>query len=145
MNIVLVIVIEDEYEYEGEQKFDMAKNRRNQSVTIRFAPALKALFLCLMIAGLAVGYVWQKSQIFQLGLQINSCERRLAQLRDENRKLSDQLAVLNSPVLLDQRVRALNLGLVPAQPTQIYRLVESPPNGGPDRRLTARQDAGPTQ
>ena len=96
------------------------------------------------MAGLAVGYVWQKSQIFQLGLQINSCERRLAQLRDENRKSSDQLAVLNSPVLLDQRVRELNLGLVPAQPAQIYRLVESPPNSGPDRRLAARQDSGPT-
>jgi len=122
----------------------MAKNRRNQSAAIRFGPALKALFLCLMMAGLAVGYVWQKSQIFQLGLQINSCERRLAQLRDENRKSSDQLAVLNSPVLLDQRVRELNLGLVPAQPAQIYRLVESPPNSGPDRRLAARQDSGPT-
>ena len=122
----------------------MAKNRRNQSAAIRFAPALKALFLCLMLAGLAVGYVWQKSQIFQLGLQINSCERRLAQLRDENRKLSDQLAVLNSPVLLDQRVRALNLGLVPAQPTQIYRLIEPPP-GHQERQFAARQDDGITQ
>ena len=122
----------------------MAKNRRNQSAAIRFGPALKALILCLMMAGLAVGYVWQKSQIFQLGLQINSCERRLAQLRDANRRLSDQLAVLNSPVLLDQRVRALNLGLVPAQPTQVYRLAESPPDSGPDRRLATRQDAGPT-
>ena len=39
---------------------------------------------------------------------------------------SDQLAVLHSPVMLDQRVHELNLGLVPAQPTQIYRLAESP-------------------
>lgn len=136
----LVIVIEGGNE--DEQRFEMAKNRRNQSAAIRFAPALKALFLCLMMAGLAVGYVWQKSQIFQLGLQINSCERRLAQLRDENRRLSDQLAVLDSPVLLDQRVRALNLGLVPAQPTQIYRLPELPWNSRPDGRLAARQDAG---
>jgi hypothetical protein len=123
----------------------MARNRRSQSATIRFGPALKALFLCLTMAGLAVGYVWQKSQIFQLGLQITSCEHRLAQLRDENRKLSDQLAVLNSPVLLDQRVRALNLGLVPAQPTQIYRLVEPPPNNGAEQRFAARQDVGTTQ
>ena len=117
----------------------MAKNRRNQSAAIRFAPALKALFLCLVMAGMAVGYVWQKSQIFQLGLQITSCEHRLAQLRDENRKLSDQLAVLNSPVMLDERVRALSLGLVPAQPTQIYRLVEVPIDAGVDRRFAARQ------
>jgi len=117
----------------------MAKNRRNQSAAIRFAPAVKALFLCLMMAGMAVGYVWQKSQIFQLGLQITSCEHKLAQLRDENRKLSDQLAVLNSPVMVDGRVRALNLGLVPAQPTQIYRLVETPIDDGADRRFASRQ------
>jgi hypothetical protein len=50
----------------------MAKNRKNQSAAIRFYPALKALFLCLLIAGLALGYVWQKSQIYQLGRQITA-------------------------------------------------------------------------
>jgi cell division protein FtsL len=120
----------------------MAKNRRNQSASIRFAPALKALFLCLLIAGLAVGYVWQKSQIYQLGRQITVCENRLTQLRDENQKLSDQLAVLHSPVMLDQRVHELNLGLVPAQPTQIYRLAESPSNADSKTRFAARQDEG---
>ena len=120
----------------------MAKNRRNQSAAIRFGPALKALFLCLVIAGLAVGYVWQKGQIFQLGRQITACEGRLAQLRDENQKLSDQLAVLNSPVMLDQRVRELNLGLVPAQPTQVCRLLEVPPADGVNRRFAARQEGG---
>ncbi len=120
----------------------MAKNRKSQSAAIRFAPALKALFLCLIMAGLAVGYVWQKSQIYQLGRQITAQEHKLAQLHDENRKLSDQLAVLNSPVMLDQRVRALNLGLGPAQPTQIYRLVEPPLNGGSERQFAARQDDG---
>jgi cell division protein FtsL len=129
----------------GRSVKTMAKNRRNQSAAIRFGPALKALFLCLVIAGLAVGYVWQKGQIFQLGRQITSCESRLAQLRDENQKLSDQLAVLHSPVMLDQRVRELNLGLVPAQPTQIYRLVESPSKDGSNRRFAARQDGGMTQ
>ncbi len=123
----------------------MAKNRRNQSAAIRFGPALKALFLCLVIAGLAVGYVWQKGQIFQLGRQITSCESRLIQLRDENQKLSDQLAVLNSPVMLDQRVRELNLGLVPAQPTQIYRLIEAPSGDDSNRRFAARQEGGLTQ
>jgi cell division protein FtsL len=123
----------------------MAKNRRHQSAAIRFGPALKALFLCLVIAGLAVGYVWQKGQIYQLGRQITSCESRLAQLRDENQRLGDQLAVLRSPVMIDQRVHELNLGLVPAQPTQVYRLVEPPPNDEANRRFAARQDGGMTQ
>jgi hypothetical protein len=105
----------------------MAKNRKNQSAAIRFGPALKALFLCLLIAGSAVGYVWQKSQIYQLGLQIKTCESRLNQLRGDNQKLGDQLAMLRSPVMLDQRVRALNLGLAPAQPTQVLRLQEVQP------------------
>lgn len=124
----------------GNRPVKMAKNRRNQSAAIRFGPALKALFLCLLIAGLAVGYVWQKGQIFQLGRQITACESRLAHLRDENQRLSDQLAVLNSPVMLDQRVHELNLGLVPAQPTQVYRLIEAPPGDDSSRRLAARQD-----
>jgi cell division protein FtsL len=123
----------------------MAKNRRYQSAAIRFGPALKALFLCLVIAGLAVGYVWQKGQIYQLGRQITSCESRLGQLRDENQRLGDQLAVLRSPMMVDQRVHELNLGLVPAQPTQVYRLVEPLPGDDSNRRFAARQDGGMTQ
>jgi hypothetical protein len=123
----------------------MAKNRKNQSAAIRFYPALKALFLCLLIAGLALGYVWQKSQIYQLGRQITACESRLIQIRDENQKLSDQLAVLRSPVMLDQRVRELKLGLVPAQPMQICQLVEPPPNGNSRRLFAARRNGEVTQ
>ena len=118
----------------------MAKNRKSQSAAIRFGPALKALFLCLLIAGSAVGYVWQKSQIYQLGLQIKTCESRLNQLRGDNQKLDDQLAMLRSPVMLDQRVRALNLGLAPAQPTQVLRLQESQPPP-PGNKVYARQFA----
>jgi len=123
----------------------MAKNRKSQSAAIRFYPALKALFLCLLIAGLALGYVWQKSQIYQLGRQITACESRLIQIKDENQRLGDQLAVLRSPVMLDQRVRELKLGLVPAQPAQIYQLVEPPSNGDSKRLFAARQNDIVTQ
>src|SRR5690242_17763895 len=104
----------------------MAGNRKNQSAAIRFGPALKAAFLCLMIGGSAVGYVWQKSQIYQLGQDIRQRETRLTQLRGEDQRLRDQLAMLRSPVMLDQRTRQMNLGLVPAQPNQIWRLTEPP-------------------
>src|SRR5271168_1855194 len=100
----------------------MAKNRKNQAAAIRFGPVLKALFLCLLIASSAVGYVWQKSQIYQLGKQIHQSELRLTQLSRDNKKLEDQLADLRSPVMLDQR--AHNLGLAPAQPLQVVRLPE---------------------
>lgn len=100
----------------------MAKNRKNQAAAIRFGPALKASLLCLLIAGSAVGYVWQKSQVYQLGKQIRETESRLAQLERNNQMLADQLADLRSPVKLDQRARSL--GLVPAQPAQVVRLSE---------------------
>ena len=125
----------------------MAKNRKNQAAAIRFGPALKALFLCLLIAGSAVGYVWQKSQIYQLGKQIHQSELRLTQLSRDNKKLEDQLADLRSPVMLDQR--AHNLGLVPAQPMQVVRLPEpsfvSPGNKNSTRQFAVRQVDATTQ
>ncbi|MGA9450351.1 MAG: septum formation initiator family protein [Verrucomicrobiia bacterium] len=125
------------------------KNRKSQSAVIRFGPALKASFLCLLIAGSAVGYVWQKSQIYQLGQQIRQREIRLAQLKDTNQKLRDQLAMLGSPTMLDKRARELNLGLGPAQPSQIWRLPEPSPvssgDQGAARRLAARQAGATTQ
>jgi hypothetical protein len=121
----------------------MAKNRKNQSAAIRFGPALKALFLCLLIAGSAVGYVWQKSQIYQLGKQIHQKELRLTQLARDNQKLDDQLGLLRSPVMLDQRVRELKLGLVPVQPGSVFRLPETPVaapgNNHLPRQFAARQ------
>ena len=102
----------------------MARNRKYQSAAIRFGPALKAFLLCLFIGGSGVGYVWQKNQIYDLGQQIRKREIHLADLRDQNKKLKDQLAMLRSPAMLDQRVRALNLGLGQPQPSQIWRLPE---------------------
>jgi uncharacterized protein involved in exopolysaccharide biosynthesis len=123
----------------------MARNRKNQSAAIRFGPALKALFLCLLIAGSAVGYVWQKSQIYQLGQQIRQHEVRLARLQNDDRKLSDQLSILRSPTMLDRRARELNLGLAPAQPMQVLRLAEpvfAPPENTNMTRQFAEKSAG---
>jgi cell division protein FtsL len=116
----------------------MAKNRNSQSASIRFGPALAALFACLVIAGAAVGYVWQKGQIYRLGKQIHEKETRLAQLTSDNEKLARQLADLRSPVMLDQEARKLNLGLEPAQPMQVVRLPE--PSFAPlENKISAQQ------
>jgi hypothetical protein len=121
----------------------MARNRKHQSAAIRFGPALKASFLCLLIAGSAVGYVWQKSQIYQLGQQIQQREIRLGQFQDTNRKLRDQLAMLRSPAMLDLRARQLGLGLGPAQPSQIWRLSE--PVAGSPGDISSARDGSPRQ
>jgi hypothetical protein len=102
----------------------MAKNRKDQSAAIRFGPALVASFSCLVIAGAAVGYVWQKGEIYRLGRQIHDKESRLMQLQSDDKRLTDQLALLRSPVTLDRRAQELRLGLAPAQPMQVFRLTE---------------------
>ena len=105
----------------------MAKNRKNQVAAIRFGPALKASFLCMLVGGSAVGYVWQKNEIYRLGQQIRMRESKLAQLQGDNKRFLDQIAILHSPVMLDQRSKELNLGLAPATPLQVVRLTETSP------------------
>jgi cell division protein FtsL len=85
---------------------------------------LKAFLLCVLIGGSAVGYVWQKSQINELGRQMAQRERRLDELENQNQKFRDQLATLRSPARINERVRELQLGLVVPQPHQVWRLPE---------------------
>jgi hypothetical protein len=119
----------------------MAKPRKNSAGTIRFGPALKASFLCVVIGGSAVGYVWQKNEIYRLSQQIRRQEIRLAQVRREKEQLGNTIKFLNSPSNLDRRARELNLGLAPATPAQVVRLTEpqilSPENKNAARQLAA--------
>ena len=102
----------------------MAKNRKHQSAAIRFGPALKAFLLCVLIGGSGVGYVWQKSQIDELGRQITQREKRLRELDGQNKKLRGQLAELCSPGQLNDKVQKLNLGLCRPLPNQVWTLTE---------------------
>jgi cell division protein FtsB len=117
----------------------MAKNRKHQSAAIRFGPALKAFSLCLLICGSALGYVWQKSQIDQLGQQIRKREIRLKELQGQNEKLRRQMAYMKSPPYLEERVQTLHLGLVPPQRSQIWYMKEPVPENKQNRELAARQ------
>lgn len=120
----------------------MAKNRKHQSAAIRFGPALKAFLLCLLIGGSGVGYVWQKNQIYDLGQQIRKRELHLTDLQNQNEKLRKQLAQMRSPKFLEVRVKDLNLGLVPPEPSQVWYLTEpTPESNKSDRQMAARQSA----
>jgi len=118
----------------------MAKNRKYQSAAVRFGPALKAFFLCALLGGSGVGYVWQRNQIDELGRQIRSRETRLTGLQNQNKKLRDQQQMLRSPKLLEQRVRELKLGLGQMQPGQVWRLPEpvAPPAAVADRQFAGQ-------
>ena len=106
----------------------MARNRKNQSAAVWFGPALKAFIICVIIGGSAVGYVWQKSQIDELGRQIKQREQRLVELNYQNKELRDHLATLRSREQLTERVQKLNLGLGMPQPNQVFLLPEPPIN-----------------
>jgi hypothetical protein len=127
----------------------MAKNRKNQAAEIRFGPVLKVVLMCSLICGSAIGYVWQKNQVERLGRRISEDETTLKQVKNNNKLLVDQIAFLRSPVMLDRRVKEWNLGLAPAQPMQVVRLVDVPP--APDqeqdssRQFAQRPVAGATQ
>src|SRR5215216_6449066 len=107
----------------------MARNRKYQSAAIRFGPALKALLLCILIGGSGVGYVWQKNQIYQLGQEIKKREVCLDKMEDQNEKNRRQLGIMRGPQFLERRIKELNLGLAPAQPSQVWRLTEAVPEG----------------
>ena len=108
----------------------MARNRKYQSAAIRFGPALKALLLCLLIGRAGVGYVWQKSQIYELGRQIESGRSGWHNCATQNEKLSDQLAMLNL---------ASNAGPARAR-------IESGPGAGPaDAGLAAGRAGSPSE
>jgi hypothetical protein len=92
----------------------------------RFGPALKAFILCLLLGGSGVGYVWQKNQLYQLGVQIKRREVELGKSEAENEKLQKQLATMRGPKLLEMRIKELNLGLSAPLPQQVWRLTEPP-------------------
>jgi hypothetical protein len=126
----------------------MARNRKHQAAAVRFAPAVKAFVLCAVIASAGVGYVWQKQQINDLGRQILEREKRVIALREQNEKLRRQLATLRSPQFVELRIKELNLGLVPPQAGQVWRLAEpaadlpagAPSVGFSERQYAARQN-----
>jgi hypothetical protein len=121
----------------------MAKNRKHQSAAIRFGPALKAFLLCLLIGGSGVGYVWQKNQIYDLGQQIRKREIHLKDLQGQNEKLRRQMAFMRSPPFLEARIKELNLGLAPSQPSQVWYLKEPTPESNRQQRELAARPSPP--
>jgi cell division protein FtsB len=114
----------------------MARNRRTQSAEVRFGPALKALLICLLIGGAAVGYVCQKNQLNELGRQKKQREMQLDELRLRNAQRARHLAELESPLNLERQARELNLGPV-VHPAQVIVVTAWP--SSPPRAATAPQ------
>ena len=89
----------------------MGRNRKNGSATW-LVPGVKAAVICLLLGGSAIGYVYQKNQLIELGRQIQKGEQRLKVLTDQNAQLARSLNTLQSTYYLEQRVKQLNLGQI---------------------------------
>ncbi len=93
-----------------------------QSAEVRFGPALKALMMCLLIGGAAVGYVFQKEQVRELGQEEHVLRVRLERLRLHNGKLATELARMESPAAIERAVRRHHLDLGLPHPAQVVVL-----------------------
>ena len=81
---------------------------------------------CLFLGGTAMGYVWQKSQIHQIGTEVRKKEVRLELLKGDNERWQQVRAEMRSTQNLYDRVRKLGLGLTMPQPEQVLRLSDLP-------------------
>ena len=100
----------------------MGRNRKLRSNGTRVGPTLKAVLLCLFIGGAAVGYVYQKNQLSELGRQRRQRETELEKLRHQNAVYRRRLSELHSPRNLESEVRRLRLPLALPHPMQIVSL-----------------------
>lgn len=78
----------------------------------------------MLLGGSAVGYVLQKNQLHELGRQLAKKEALLYRLQSENRGRAAQLADLQSPLKLAERVRDQKMNLLPPVPGQTIWLAE---------------------
>jgi len=102
----------------------MGKNRKNDEALEGLGPVLKAGLICLLLGGSAVGYVLQKNKLHELGRQIGKREVVLYKLQWENKLRATQLANLQLPRRIEERVNEQKLGLVRAPAVQMIWLLE---------------------
>ena len=88
----------------------MSKNKKNTATAIRFGPALFAFALCLLLGGVCLGKIYLKEQIHRLGRQQRQIELKIENLKRENKTRAQNLALLQSPDALTQRVSAHQIG-----------------------------------
>jgi hypothetical protein len=127
----------------------MARNRRVQSAEVQFGPALKALLICVLIGGAAVGYVHQQHQFAALRDEERDWQGRNEELQRRIVDLTRQKEQLYNNEAVRQAVTAWGLGdMELVQPGQVISLRpgDSAPPGwapnSPDLVQQSRQSQG---
>jgi hypothetical protein len=102
----------------------MGRNRKHDVKSGQLGPVLKAGLICLLLGGSAVGYVLQKNMLHELGRQITKREAVLYKLQWENKLRATQLANLQLPRRIEERVNEQRLGLARVLAVQMIWLPE---------------------
>lgn len=95
-----------------------AARTKAQTPEVRYESVLKAFLCCLLIGGVAVGYVRQTHENSLLTGRISELQREIEAARDYNQKQREQLGELKSPRRLEEMARHLELDLRPSVPGQ---------------------------
>ncbi len=104
----------------------MAKNRKSERAAVRFAPAVRAFLLCLIIGGVGLGYVAQKKKIAMLSDQNAALEEKHLKLERQRQNLLWKLERLQSFTELEAKIKNMKLELLPATPDRIVRITVPP-------------------
>ncbi|GEM_PF-2344346 len=106
----------------------MAARSRHRLSGVALSPILKTLFVGGILLGGVLQLVYLKNKSMTLGREIARLEQQLAAIRQDNERLRKQILVLQTPAVIESRVRELKLGLLPPGPWQeVYVLSEPGP------------------
>ena len=108
----------------------MGRNRKNGSATW-LVPGVKAALICLLLGGSAIGYVYQKNQLIELGRQIQKKEQQLKTVSDNSAHWQRTLLTLQSAYYLENRVKEMKMPLAQPAQAQILTIVEVPATAAP--------------
>jgi cell division protein FtsL len=101
----------------------MAQQRlKEQRSEVRLATAVKAILICLLIGGVAIGYVLQSHENLRLNEELGTLEREHQKLKAESHRLENQLQDLHAPANIERMVVAHGLDLVRSRPGQVVVL-----------------------
>ena len=99
-------------------------NQRKAAATFRWKLLSRGTALAVLLGGSALGYVWQKNKIYQLGYEIRQSEQEFKSLRAKQDLLQAQLSQVKSSRALLDKCAAWKLGLTQPKQSQIVRLNE---------------------
>lgn len=112
------------------------RTARNPLPEVRFASVLKAFLACLLIGGVAVGYVRQTHENTALKIQLKELNSEIMERDQQNQRLKEELVIRQSPEMLESMARHLGVDLQPPRPGQVVELTMP----GPREPLIAQSD-----